>query len=104
MGYTSGKNTFRGEKMERSVMVILVGKRKDSAVNVQKILTGWGCLIKTRLGIHDGVLANCTETGMIILELVGEEDKKDELFRKISLLADVNAKMVKISLKEKEEK
>jgi len=85
-------------------MVILVGKRKDSAVNVQKILTGWGCLIKTRLGIHDGVLANCTETGMIILELVGEEDKKDELFRKISLLADVNAKMVKISLKEKEEK
>jgi hypothetical protein len=86
--------------MERSVMVILVGKRKETAVNVQKILTGWGCMIKTRLGIHDGVLDNCSENGLIILELVGEQDKKDELLRKLSLLDGVNAKLVQLSLPE----
>lgn len=90
--------------MERTIMVILIGKRKESAVNVQKILSGWGCLIKTRLGIHDGVLENCSDAGMIILELVGDQDKKDELFRKISLVPSVNAKVVKVALDEKEEK
>jgi hypothetical protein len=86
--------------MERTVMVILVGKRKETAVNVQKILTGWGCMIKTRLGIHDGVLDQCSETGLIILELVGEQDKKDELLRKLSLLDGVNAKIVQLTLPE----
>ncbi len=84
--------------MEKSIMVILVGSRKEAAVNVQKILTGWGCLIKTRLGIHDGVLDNCSDSGLLILELVGEEEKKDELLRKLSLIKGINAKLVRLSL------
>ncbi|MDD2998722.1 MAG: hypothetical protein EOM80_03705 [Erysipelotrichia bacterium] len=84
--------------MERTIMAILVGKRKETAVNVQKILTGWGCMIKTRLGLHDGTLDNCAESGLIILELVGESEKKDELLRKLSLLEDVSAKLIKLSL------
>ena len=86
--------------MEKTVMLILVGSRKESAVNVQKILTGWGCVIKTRLGIHDGVLDDCSNSGLIILELVGAEDKHDELVRKLSLIKDVNAKLVKLALPE----
>jgi len=56
----------------KTILLILVGKRKDSAVKVQQILTAWGCNIKTRLGIHDGVLENCSDTGLLILELVGK--------------------------------
>ncbi len=89
--------------MEKTVMIILIGKRKETAVNVQKVLTGWGEIIKTRLGIHDGVGAEAPDTGLLILELVGPEPKKDELFRKISLLPDVNAKMVRIGLGERAE-
>ncbi|NLI75693.1 MAG: hypothetical protein GX442_04535 [Candidatus Riflebacteria bacterium] len=84
--------------MEKTVMIILVGKRKDTAVSVQKVLTGWGHLIKTRLGIHDGTPDAQSDVGLIVLELIGAEDKKDELFRKISLLPDVNAKVVKVGL------
>ena len=80
--------------MKKHILIILVDKRKKSAANVQKILTGWGCLIKTRLGIHDGVLDNCSESGLIILELVGEEEKIKELERKLNLLSSVNAKLV----------
>ncbi|MFZ5950842.1 MAG: hypothetical protein ACOYXC_09050 [Candidatus Rifleibacteriota bacterium] len=84
--------------MARNILCILVGKRKDTAVNVQKILTAWGCLIKTRLGLHDGTLENCSESGLILLELVGEEDKIQELNRKLSLLEDVHCQLVQLKL------
>ena len=84
--------------MAKSILVILVGSRKDAAVNVQKILTGWGCNIKTRLGIHDGVLENCTDEGLIILELVGKKEDNEEVCRKLNLLASVKAELVNIKL------
>ena len=39
--------------MKKQILLILIGSRKESAVTVQKVLTAWGCMIKTRLGIHD---------------------------------------------------
>jgi hypothetical protein len=84
--------------MERTILAILVGKRKETAVNVQKILTGWGCIIRTRLGLHDGTLENCAESGLIILELVGDNAKIEEMTRKLSLLEDVSVKLVRLSL------
>lgn len=83
--------------MQKTVLLILVDHRKESAPTVQKILTTWGCMIKTRLGIHDGVLENCSESGLIICELVGEPDKKEELARKLSLLPGVRSKLVDLS-------
>ena len=82
----------------KTVMAILIDHRKETAETVQKILTGWGCLIKTRLGLHEGVLDNCTETGLIILELVGEKDKHEELCRKLNLVNGVNAKYISLDL------
>ncbi|MBN2415311.1 hypothetical protein JXO52_05695 [bacterium] len=80
--------------MNKQFLIIVVDKRKKEAVKVQQILTEWGCLIKTRLGIHEGVLDNCTESGTIFLELVGEPEKLDELNRKLNLLAGVTSKLV----------
>ncbi len=84
--------------MKKNILLILVDGRKKNAVTVQKILTEWGCLIKTRLGIHDGVLDNCSESGLIILELVGEKEKHEELARKVSLLDGVNAKLIEMEV------
>lgn len=78
----------------KNVLLILVDHRKDAAVNVQKTLTAWGCLIKTRLGLHEGVQKNCSEHGLIICELVGEDSQLDELKRKLELIKGVNAKLV----------
>ena len=88
-------------KSARSILVVLVGKRKDAALNVQKILTDWGCLIKTRLGIHDGILNKCSDTGLIILELVGSSEKMSELTRKMNVLPSVKAQLVSLSLDKK---
>lgn len=86
--------------MASNVLLILVDKRKEEAVKVQQILTGWGCIIKTRLGLHAGVLDNCSDEGLIILELVGTEEQVQELTRKVSVLPGVSAKLVTLSIKE----
>ena len=84
----------------KTILLVLISKRKDAAVNVQKILTGWGCIIKTRLGIHDGVLENCSDEGTLVLELVGTEEDKSELTRKLSLLKGVTSKRVDLKVSE----
>ena len=86
--------------MEKTILVILIGKRKEAAVNVQKLLTAWGCLIKTRLGIHDGILENCSDQGLIICELYGSKEQKDELARKMELIEGVKSKIVELNLPE----
>lgn len=80
--------------MKRHVMLILVNSRKESATMVQKILTGWGCFIKTRLGLHDDVLEHCTESGLIFLELKCEDEKMEELAKKLNLVKGVDAKPI----------
>ncbi len=84
----------------KTILIILIGNRKKSAVKVQQILTAWGCNIKTRLGIHDGVLENCTDHGLLILELVGKEEQKKEIARKVSLIPGVSSQLVELSLPE----
>jgi len=84
--------------MEKRVLLIIVGKRHEAAKYVQQTLTGWGCVIKTRLGIHEDVLDHCSEHGLIFLDLVGETDKHDELNRKLNLIKGVQAKLVTLKL------
>jgi hypothetical protein len=82
--------------MNKTILIIRIEKRKDTAVMVQKILSEWGCLIKTRLGIHDGVLDDCSDDGLVFLELVGEEDKKNQLDMLLANLPGVKTKLINI--------
>ena len=84
--------------MERDVLLVLVNMRKEAATTVQKILTEWGCLVKTRLGLHEGVLEDCSESGLIFLELAGEKEKHVELARKLNLVKGVQAKLVTLNV------
>ncbi|MGC8612359.1 MAG: hypothetical protein C0176_08695 [Mesoaciditoga sp.] len=82
----------------KTVMAILIKNRKETTDQVQKILTGWGCIIKTRLGIHDGVLDNCSDEGLLILELVGTDEQNAELNRKLNLIKGVKSQYMKLEL------
>ena len=86
--------------MKTNILLLLINERKQQAPTVQKVLTEWGCLIKTRLGLHSGILDDCTNTGLIFLELVGEKDKHDEMARKLNLLEGVSSKLVELELKD----
>jgi len=78
-------------------MLILIGSRQDAAEKVQKILTGWGCFIKTRLGLHDDVLENCTQSGLIFLELTGDLVQMQEIERKLNLIKSVDARLISLN-------
>jgi len=85
---------------KRNIVAVLVEQRDEVAGKVQQVLTAWGCMIKTRLGLHEGVLDKCTQTGLIILEMVGEAEKIEEFIRKLSLIKGVAVKNIVLELKE----
>ena len=59
----------------RTIMGIEIQKREELAVAVQSLLTKHGCIIKTRLGLHE--TGNfCSPSGLIILEFA--QDSKGE--------------------------
>ena len=85
--------------MKRNVLLIYLSTRKETAEKVQKILTGWGCYIKTRLGIHDDVLENCSDTGLVFIELAGGEiEKHQEIERKLNLIKNVDARFIAMEI------
>ena len=55
-------------------------------------------MIKTRLGIHDGVLDECSDAGLLVLEIVGDEKKHNEMARKLNLVKGVSTKFVKLKV------
>jgi hypothetical protein len=89
---------MRNFDMEKSILLILVGDRAESAVKVQKILTEKGCFIKTRLGIHDSTPEECVNSGFIILELIGSDEQKRELVEKLKQVPKVKVTLVEMSL------
>ena len=84
--------------MQKTVLVMLMRNRRESALRVQKLLTDFGCIVKTRLGIHDGVSDKCSDTGLIILELAGKPKDKVTLAAKLNKVPGVKVKTVGISL------
>jgi hypothetical protein len=84
--------------MGKSIMIVLVGNRQESAVQVQKAFTEMGCFIKTRLGIHDGSPEQCTNTGLIILELIGDPKSKHDLNDKLKKIPNVSVELVEMSI------
>lgn len=84
--------------MEKSIMLVLLRNRRDSAAAVQQALTDMGCFIKTRIGLHDGTPEQCTNTGLIILELMGDRQAKDGLRDQLKAIPDVDVQLVELSI------
>ena len=60
---------------EVRVLGVMVNDPTKGSVNIQSILTKYGCCIRTRLGIHDIDEEYARETGLMLLELVGDMDE-----------------------------
>ncbi|MTI69335.1 MAG: hypothetical protein FH751_03630 [Firmicutes bacterium] len=81
--------------MKKIILGIQIGDRYDEAVEVQRTLTDFGCIIKTRVGLHqqEEYKEECTEKGLIILELVKNcGDKGKELEERLNNIEDVKVR------------
>ncbi len=68
--------------MDKGVHVVFgihLQDRIKNAPEVQKILTGFGCNIKTRIGLHEVTDNYCAGSGLILLEMAGDPAMYEEL-------------------------
>jgi hypothetical protein len=78
------------------IMAMLLSKRVESAVEVQKILTQYGCSIRMRLGLHEASKDYCAEEGLIVLHVCGSEEEAAGLERELSSLEGVRVKTLEL--------
>jgi len=58
---------------KRIILGVQVTNRVENILDVQKILTEYGCNIKTRLGLHEITESRCSNVGLLILETYGND-------------------------------
>ncbi|TVR70965.1 MAG: hypothetical protein EA408_09875 [Marinilabiliales bacterium] len=80
--------------MEKEIRIlgVLITNREKEAGNVQRLLTKFGCSIKTRLGLHEIATDLCSPCGLILLELLGDTAEMDKLEKELGQLSGVQLK------------
>ena len=61
--------------METIIMALTIDPRSAHAPQVQTVLTKHGCIIKTRIGLHEVSQNSCSEEGLIILHIHSSLDE-----------------------------
>ncbi len=67
------------------IIGIYIGKPGNAYNEVQKIMSGFGCIVRTRLGIN----TEETDGGVIIVDITGDEEQKRLFRNKLSQLEGV---------------
>lgn len=74
--------------MKPRIMAITIKKRNEEAIQVQSILTEYGCSIQTRLGLHE-TYEGCSNIGVIILQLRCDDPTAKALTDKLEAVEGV---------------
>jgi hypothetical protein len=75
------------------IVGVHITDRVTHAVDVQNVLTKYGCNIKTRLGLHEvGDGTSCSPNGLVVLEFVGTKAKCATLCKQLKAITGVDAK------------
>ncbi len=80
------------DKSETRILGIQIIDRVKEAGKVQDVLTKFGCSIKTRLGLHEVSNDICSTSGLLILELCGDQSEQDKLE---NVLNDIDGIIIK---------
>ncbi|MDD2294979.1 MAG: hypothetical protein PHT29_00900 [Eubacteriales bacterium] len=77
-----------------NILAIKVDGRTSNAVQVQEILTKFGCNIKARVGFHEAGADHCAMDGIIILQLFGDDDIAEGMRKELDKLDGVSPRMI----------
>ena len=79
----------------RYIMGIQIGDREQEALRVQEVLSKHGCIIKTRLGLHEATDRQCASNGLILLEFIkGKDEEVKQITNELSALESVQVKQM----------
>lgn len=79
-----------------TIMAIVQENRTETAVQVQDVLTKYGCHIRVRLGLNDSAVDKCSNRGMIILQLCGEGLGVEKFEKELTSIENVKVKYMTI--------
>ena len=57
---------------KKTILGVHVAQRTKHTAKVQKILSDYGCSIRTRIGLHEAGGGFCSPNGLILLEVVSQ--------------------------------
>lgn len=82
-----------------NVIILLIHERSKNAVKAQTLLTSYGDIIRTRLGINRSVGSNQDgASGFIFLEVCGSEERIASLANDLNALDGIKAERMKIEV------
>jgi len=92
MIFSSQEKAVAGETGEGTTEIIgiLVEKKPETVISVQKQLTAYGCYIRTRLGVNESFFGE--PAGLIILELTGDHKQRELLEKDLAALNGVHVR------------
>lgn len=76
-----------------TIMGIKLDNRHTNAVEFQKILTEFGCSIKTRIGLHEVTNNVCSPDGIILLEVI-KNDESENLEKALRAIEGINIQLM----------
>jgi hypothetical protein len=79
-------------KEDHVILGIHITNRLRHAGEVQKVLTEYGCNIKTRLGLHEVAESYCAGEGVVLLEIVGGPEIRTGMVGKLKLIEGIEVK------------
>jgi len=82
--------------METTIMAVTIDPRSAHAPQVQTVLTKYGCIIKTRLGLHEVSRDSCSEEGLIILHIHSSLDEIETLKNELLDIDGVKVKYMSL--------
>lgn len=80
----------------RNIIAMTLKGRSDNAVKVQQVLTEHGCRIKARIGLHDGTGDDCSNEGLIVLQVCGSDGEIRALADGLNAVDGVNARHISL--------
>ena len=76
------------------IYCVHVTDRLKHVSQVQALLTEYGCNIKTRLGLHETSPEACSPNGLLVMEMVGDDNTCRQMLDKLNQVEGVEAKSV----------
>ncbi len=71
------------KKSTKTILGVHVAQRTQQTAKVQKILTDFGCSIRTRIGLHEAFEGVCSPSGVILLEVVSQVAELKVILEKV---------------------
>ncbi|HEX3020522.1 MAG TPA: hypothetical protein VHP36_09475 [Chitinispirillaceae bacterium] len=79
-------------KGKHYIVGVHITNRVKHVPSVQNVLTEFGCNIKTRIGLHEMSEDTCSPNGLILVELIGDDQKLKDFTSALKNIEGVEVK------------